>query len=80
MLLEFSGIFGSHRNMAATNPKSSSAITMIFPNFYKKVKLHLGETTHHTCTIKTRSGFETTLDYKLKVLDPKIEELPCLVH
>ena len=26
------------------------------------------------------SWFETTLDYEPKILDPKIEEFPCLVH
>ena len=31
-------------------------------------------------SIITRSWFETTLDYRLRILDPKIEEFPCLVH
>ena len=30
--------------------------------------------------IVTRSGFETALDYKPRILDPNIEEFPCLVH
>ena len=30
--------------------------------------------------IITHSWFETALDYKPRVLDPKIEEFPCLVH
>ena len=28
----------------------------------------------------TRSLFQTTLNYKPSILDPKIEEFPCLVH
>ena len=35
---------------------------------------------YHMHAIITRSWFETTLDYKLWILDPKIEEFPCLVH
>ena len=30
--------------------------------------------------IITRSWFETALNHKLRTLDPKIEEFPCLVH
>ena len=43
-----------------------------------KVDIH----THiyRTRAIITRSWFETALDYKPRILDPKIEEFPCLVH
>ena len=38
-------------------------------------------TTHYrTRAIITHSWFETTLDYKPRILCPKIEEFPCLVH
>ena len=30
--------------------------------------------------IKTRSWFETALDYKLQILGSKIEEFPCLLQ
>ena len=33
-----------------------------------------------TRAIITRSWFETVLDYKPRILGPKIEEFPCLVH
>ena len=33
-----------------------------------------------TCTITTLSWFETALDYKLRILGPKIEDFPCLLH
>ena len=33
-----------------------------------------------THAIITLSEFETALDYKPRILDPKIEEFPCLVH
>ena len=33
-----------------------------------------------TRAIITHSWFETALDYKPQILDPKIEEFPCLVH
>ena len=35
---------------------------------------------YRTCTIITRSWFETPLVYKLRILGSKIEEFPCLVH
>ena len=35
---------------------------------------------YRTRAIITRSWFVTTLDYKPRILDPKIEEFPCLVH
>ena len=35
---------------------------------------------YRTRAIITRSWSETALDYKPRILDPKIEELPCLVH
>ena len=31
-------------------------------------------------TISNRSWFEDALDYKPRILDPNIEEFPCLVH
>ena len=33
-----------------------------------------------TSSINTHSWFETTLDYKLRILGPKIEEFPFLVN
>ena len=36
--------------------------------------------TYRTHAIITGSWFETALDYKPRILDPKIEEFPCLVH
>ena len=35
---------------------------------------------YRTCPTITRSYFETALNYKPWILDPKIEEFPCLVH
>ena len=45
--------------------------------------LNLIDTKHlkyRACAIITRSWFETSLDYKPRILHPKIEEFPCLVH
>ena len=36
--------------------------------------------TYRASAIVTRSWFETALDYKSRILGPKIEEFPCLVH
>ena len=38
------------------------------------------EKEYRTQAIITRSCFETSLDYQLWILDPKTEELTCLVH
>ena len=38
------------------------------------------ENNYCTHVIITLSWFETTLDYKPWILDPEIEEFPCLVH
>jgi len=35
---------------------------------------------YRTRAIITRSWFETALDYKPRILEPKIEEFSCLVH
>ena len=35
---------------------------------------------YRTRAIITRSWFETALNYKPRILDPKIEEFPCLLH
>ena len=35
---------------------------------------------YHMRAIITRSWFETGLDYNPRILGPKIEEFPCLVH
>ena len=35
---------------------------------------------YHMLTIITRSRFETALDLKPRILDPKIEQFPDIVH
>ena len=45
----------------------------------KKFNLKV-EAKYRTRTILTRSLFETALNYKPRILDPKIKEFPCLVH
>ena len=50
----------------------------------RDVKKYIGramfivQATYRTRAIITRSWFEITLDYKPRILDPKIEEFPCL--
>ena len=47
-----------------------------FDNFMSSKRI-IKYRTHATIT---RYWFETTLNYKPRILDPKIEELRCLVH
>ena len=35
---------------------------------------------YHTRAIITRSWFETALNYKPRIFDPKMDEFPCLAH
>ena len=41
---------------------------------------HMQHSVYITRTIIIRSWFETALDNKPHILDPTIEEFPCLVH
>ena len=65
--------------------ESSQARVILLPDKPFRVSL-LNVTFHNiiniyrTRAIITRSWFETALNYKPRILDPKIEEFPCLVH
>ena len=52
----------------------------IFWNFNTVLSMLCIALIYHMCATITCSWFETALKYKPRILDPKIEEFPCLVH
>ena len=47
---------------------------------HEKVLFFYNESTYHTRTIVNHSWSETSLNFNPQILDPIIEEFPCLEH
>ena len=63
--------------MLAEDWPKSHGMTNLFKDYGEQKYRNI---TYRTGAIMTRSWFETDLDYKPRILDPKFEEFPCLVH